>query len=193
MINTPQSPVPLAAAGMQANFYRLGSGARIAVACDSGLVSLQGSPINQPVSWDFDNQLLVPYAPAYNDVTITGATWASTSGGRTTFTVGTDLTAVLNAGDSIYVTGVVSTGATTDGYNGRFNVVSVTSSTVVVTQARSASPGTYASGGTIQSGGGALPVKVLDFNIGNSMTVDYDLATGFATWNRSGNAAIILI
>src|SRR5579871_5779514 len=43
MINTPQSPVPQATSGMSVHFYRLGTGARIAVACDPSLVSLDGS------------------------------------------------------------------------------------------------------------------------------------------------------
>jgi len=193
MVTSPQSPVPLAGTGMQVNFYRLGSGIRIPVPCAAGLTSLQGSPVNQRVSWDFVNQELVPYTPAYSAATITGATWASTAGGETTFAVGTDLSAVLAAGSVIDVSGVVSTGGTGAGYNGNFVVVSVTSTTIVVYQPSASSPGTYSSGGTVAAGGGALPVKVLDFNIGNSMTVSYNATTGFATWNRSGNTALILL
>lgn len=195
-INSPQSPVPLTPSYGLVNFYRLGSLARIAVACDPGLASLEGDPITQAVSWDFTAQELVAFTPAYNNVTISNAVWASTNGGQTTFTVGTNLTAVLAAGSTIDVTGVVNTGGAggaTNVFNGTWDVVSVTSGTVVVAQLASVSPGTYASGGTILAAGGALNVKVLDFNIGNSMTVVYNAATGFATWNRSGNAAIILL
>lgn len=193
MISTPQSPVPLAGTGMSVHFYRLGSNARVAVACDPILIDTENNPITQQLSWDFSDQLLVQYSPAFAATTITGATWAGTSGGQTTFTVGTDLTADLNAGDSITVSGVVSTGGTGVGYNGRFNVVSVTSTTVVVTQLSASSPGTYSSGGTITAGGGALPVRILEVDAGNSMTVNYDPSTGFATWNRNGSAAIILL
>lgn len=193
MINTPQSPVPLAGSGNMVNFYRLGTLARLAVACDPGLISINGTLITSQVSWDFTSQLLVPYTPAYNAVTITGATWANTSGGQTTFTVSTDLTAVLSAGSDIDVSGVVSTGGTGLGFNGLFKVVSVTSTTVVVTQAAASSPGTYSSGGTIAAGGGALPVKVLHVQATNAMTVVYDPVTGFATWNRNGSAALIQI
>jgi hypothetical protein len=59
MINTPNSPVPLAEAYMQVNFYRLGSGARIAVAIDPALISLYGQIITKPVGWDFTNQRLI--------------------------------------------------------------------------------------------------------------------------------------
>lgn len=103
MVNFPQSPVPQSAVGGLVNFYRLGSGARIAVAMDPALVSLEGEVITTQVSWDFTNQRLI----AYN--------------------------------------------------------------------------------------GSALPVRVIDVNIGNSMTVTYNSGTGFVTWNRSGSCAIILI
>lgn len=107
MIQTPQSPVPLSAAGMGINFFRFGSGARIAVACSNAVASaLLGGASNQVVYWDYTNQVL------------------------------------------------------------------------------------------LTSGTGALPVKVLDVNIGNSMVVTYNSGTGFATWTRSGsnaNCAIIQI
>ena len=54
-------------------------------------------------------------------------------------------------------------------------------------------PGAYVGGGQVDAGGGALNVKVLDIQVGNSMTVNYDPVTGFATWNRNGSTAIILI
>lgn len=194
MINSPQSPVPLAASNMQVNYYRLGSRARIAVACAASLIDLQGEVITTQVSWDFSAQQLVPYAPSYSNVTISGATWANTSGGQTTFTVGTDLTAILSAGSVIDVSGVVSTGGTGAGYNGNFVVVSVPDSThVVVTQVAASSPGTYDSGGIIAGGGGALPVKVLDVMASGCQTVDFDPTTNFATWNFNGSAAVILI
>lgn len=193
MINSPQSPVPLASGGGQVMYYRLGSRARVAVACAPGLISLRGGPVGAQVSWDFASQQLVPYAPAYNAVTITGAVWALTSGGQTTFTVGTDLTAVLAAGDTIDVSGVVSTGGTGVGYNGAFVVVSVTSTTVVVTQASASSPGTYSSGGTVAAGGGALNVEVLDVQATNCITVSYNAVTNLATWNYNGSAAVILL
>jgi hypothetical protein len=62
MINSPGSQVPLAGAGMQVNFYRLGSGARIVVAIDPALVNLYGQVITQQVSWDFTNQRLIAFA-----------------------------------------------------------------------------------------------------------------------------------
>jgi hypothetical protein len=193
MTTTPQSPVPLAGSSMSVNFYRLGSGARLALKAAPGLIALDGGIITQQVSWDFVGQQLVPYSPTYAANTITGAVWASTSGGRTTFTVSTDPTTLLDAGDVINVSGVVSTGGTGVGFNGAFVVVSTTSTTIVVTQAAASSPGTYSSGGSVAAGGGALACKVLEVALGNSMTVLYDAVTGFATWDRSGTTVVIQI
>jgi hypothetical protein len=70
MINSPQSPVPLAAAGGGAgppalpgggiNFFRLGSGARIWVQCSSATATaLAGGAVNQALYWDYTNQVLL--------------------------------------------------------------------------------------------------------------------------------------
>ena len=192
--------MPLALANMTVDFYRLGSGAQIPVACAPSLISLRTGVISAQVSWDFTNQLLVPYTPAYVANPITGATWANTAGGQVTFTVTNDLSAVLAAGSVIDVTGVVNTGGANTGvFNGNFTVVSVTSTTIVVTYAAASSPGTYASGGSVAAGGGALPVKVIQVRSDNCMTVNYSnpnanpAGTGYATWNYNGICALIQI
>lgn len=60
MIQTPQSPVPLASSGMGISLYRLGSRARIAVQVDSAVATaLQAGAINQVVYWDYANQKLL--------------------------------------------------------------------------------------------------------------------------------------
>jgi hypothetical protein len=51
-VNTPQSPVPQTAPGGFVSFYRLGSGARIAVEIDPAL-ALEGLPVNSAVGWDY--------------------------------------------------------------------------------------------------------------------------------------------
>lgn len=194
-VNSPQSEVPLTPTYGGVNFYRFGSGARIAVPCSTALANLEATPISVLVSWDYTTQQLIPYSPAYAAATISGATWASTSGGQVNFVVNVDYQALLTAGDLIEVTGVVNTGgASTSAYNGQWSVVSVPDSThVIVAAPASATIGTYASGGTVLAGGGALNVRLLRLELGNSMTVSYNSTTGFATWNRSGNAALILI
>jgi hypothetical protein len=60
MINSPQSPVPLAAGYMQVMFYRLGSMARLALKMDPTLAAaLYGLPVTEPIGWDFTNQMLI--------------------------------------------------------------------------------------------------------------------------------------
>jgi hypothetical protein len=53
MINTPQSPVPLASNHMMVAYYLFGSRARIPVPCDPALASQVGALYDTPVTWDF--------------------------------------------------------------------------------------------------------------------------------------------
>lgn len=182
MINTPQSPVPLAATGMQVNFYRMGSGARIAVKCDPALANFEGAGVTQAVSWDFSSQMLVPSEPVIAVNVLTSLTWsAGTATGSTTTNHG------IAVGQEFTISGVVPTG-----YNGSAIATSGTA-TNVLKWAIAANPGTVTTLGQVDAAGGALAVSVLDVKIGNCMVVSYDPATGFATWDRNGNCAIILI
>jgi hypothetical protein len=61
-VNTPQSQVPSSSPGGMVAFYRLGSQARIALAIDPTLISLEGGLITQQVSWDFTNQKIIAFA-----------------------------------------------------------------------------------------------------------------------------------
>ena len=62
MVVQPGSTVPLAGSGMQVNLFRMGSGARIVVGCSAALAAaLEGNAINQQVSWDFVNQVLIAF------------------------------------------------------------------------------------------------------------------------------------
>jgi hypothetical protein len=193
MINFPQSPVPLAASGMEVNYYRLGSNQRIVVACDPGFAATLvagGVPTTKAVMWDFTGQEVVDPA-TFGSGTITNAVWNNTSGGQVVFS--TTLTGVA-VDDTIDVSGIVS--APVGVFNGSFSVVAVNSGTsITVAYPEETSPGTYTSGGTIAaSTSNTLPIRgVLDVNIGNSMTVDYNSATGFATWNYAGTTAVILL
>ena len=189
-VNSPQSPVPLTGTAMQVNFYRLGSGARIAVACDPALVSLDGSIITQQVSWDFVNQLLIPYTGTLT-VNSTGSSYNNTTG-----LVTLKMTAPIgfSAGDAVIVSSL--TGSSITSQNGTYTVVAVTASDTFTYQAAAGADATTITGGSVTLGSGsdvAIPVDVLDVNVGNSMTVSYNSTTGFATWNRSGSCAIILI
>src|ERR1700677_2938619 len=81
-VNSPQSPVPLVGSLGQVNYYLLGSGARIPVAMDPSLVSLEGEIITTQVSWDFNNQVLQPYDASTATYSLTSITssYSSTTG-----------------------------------------------------------------------------------------------------------------
>lgn len=180
--NTPQSPVPLSGTGMLVNFYRLGSLARLAVKCSPNLSALAGSKIAASVSWDFTNQMLVPYsAPTFSSGAYSG----------TTVTLETTAAHGLLPGDTIIVSAATGTGSFA-AINGTYTLIAGTTGTTLKYTIASGLTLTI-TGATLATGGLLSTVRVLDVQIGNSMTVSYDSVTGFATWNRSGNAAIILL
>lgn len=186
MINFPQSPVPLAGSGMQVNYYRLGSGARIAVACDPSLASITGGVITQQVSWDFTNQLLIPYL---GTLTISSGTYNNTTG-LVTLTMSAPVT--FSAGDAVIISGLGGSGNYAS-LAGTFTSLSASGTTVTYNAGAGIGASAITSGSlTLGSGAStALPVEVLDVDVGNSMTVTY--SGGYATWNYGGTCAIILI
>lgn len=193
-INSPQSPVPLVGTGMTLNFYRRRSNARIAVACDPSLISLQTGVITQQVSWDFNNQVLQPYDAATATYALTSATAVYNNNGTWTVTVvGAVTSPVAAVGDQLFISGFTGTGNAF--VNGQQTVASFTDSQhyTFITAAPAAAIGTMGGSGVLNYGTGALDVRVLDVRVGNSMTVVYNPTTGFATWNRSGSCALILI
>lgn len=188
MVTSPQSPVPLIGSGGQVNYYPLGSLARIAVNCDPSLISLQGGPIGASVSWDFTNQLLVPFL---GGLTISSGTYNNTTG-IVTLVMAVPVT--FGAGDSIAVGTLAGTGAFAS-LGGTFTALSATGTTVTYQAAAGLGASTITSG-TLTVGGSAsqaLSVKVLDVRATNCETVVYASATGFATWNYNGSAALIQI
>ena len=195
MVNSPQSPVPLIGSGGLVNFYRLGSGARIPVAMDPSLVSAQGTIISQQVSWDFNDQFLTAYDASTATYSLTSITSTFASGVYTFVVVAAVATPVAAVGDIINVSGVTGTGAAY--VNGEQTVTAFTDDEHFSFQITAAT-GTIATGalsGTLllNYGTGALNVKILSVEIGNSMIVSYNPVTGFYSWNRSGSCAIILI
>lgn len=192
-IQTAQSQAPIAGIGMSVHYFRNGSNARIQVACDPSLASLESGSIggSNLVSWDFVGQQLVPYTAAWTANTTTAGSYSS---GSITFTTNTAHGVAVGSWFTI-------TGASPTGYNGTFKAITGTTGSTLVTNLQLvngvpsaiANPGSYVSGGALGAGGGALPVRVLKLSLGNSMTVYYNSITGFASWARNGNAAEILI
>jgi hypothetical protein len=187
-INSPQSPVPLAGSGMQVEYFRLGSGARIVLQADPLLVSLQGGLTTQQVAWDFTNQLLVPYIGA---LTVSSGSYNNTTG-IVTLVMSAPVT--FSPGDSITV---VVTGHTGNGNLLAGTYTALTASGTSVTYNAGAGIGASAiTSGTLTVGGAAssaLDVQVLDIVPTNCMTVDYPVVGGNATWNFNGAAAVVLI
>ncbi len=193
-INTPQSQVPLVGSGMTLNFYRLGSNARIAVACDPGLISLQTGVITQQVSWDFNNQVLQPYDASTPTYALTSATATYNNNGTwTVVVVGAVASPVAAVGDQIFISGFTGTG--NNYVNGQQTVTAFTDSQhySFITAAPAAAIGAMGGSGVLNYGVGALNVRVLDVRVGNSMTVQFNPTTGAANWNRAGSCALILI
>lgn len=189
MYNTPQSPVPLAGSYNQVMYYRLGSGARIAVACDPILISLRGGNISAQVSWDWVGQLLVPYI---GTLTISSGTYNNTTG-VVTLTMSAPIG--FSPGDDVVVSSLTGTGAYA-GLNGTFVALAGTTGSTVVYNAGAGVGASTITGGSLTLGSGAssaLPVKVLDVQATNCMTVNYNAATANASWNYNGACAVIQI
>jgi hypothetical protein len=173
----------------------MGSGIEIPVAMDPSLISLSGGLITQQVSWDFNNQVLQPYDASTATYSVTSLTASYSSGVWTFAVVMAAASPVGGVGDVINVSGVTGTGATL--INANQTVTAFTDNQHFSFQITAAS-GAFSAGaqsGTIvlNYGVGALPVKIVDINIGNSMTVAYNPTTGAATWNRQGSTALIQI
>lgn len=192
MVNNPSSPVPLTGSYGQVNFFRLGSGARVALAMAAELVSLEGEPVTTSLSWDFVQQELIPGIAAYAQQSVSSASYTSSTGILAlTFSTAPFGASIGTGANGVYIT---VSGITGGAVNGSWPVTGTASSgTVVSVQIPTGLGSLSLSGGTLLAGGGILPVKILDVNAGNSMTVSYNSTTGVATWNRSGYAAVVQI
>jgi hypothetical protein len=197
-INFPQSPVPLIPTGGMVNFYRLGSGARIKVACDPTLVNMEGGLINQNVSWDFNDSILQPYVASGATEAVTSMTWSTTNGGQVAVVM-TSAAIYAKVGDIINVSGVTNTGT---GAVALINTAQTINTWTDSTHFTFLLPGTATLwgtfGGTIVLNVGvvalnSIGIQVLEVQIGNSMTVNYNASNQFATWNFAASAALILL
>lgn len=194
-IVTPQSGVPLVTNGMGVNFFRLGSGARIAVKCDPTLAAaLLGDPITQAVSWDFANQQLIENQPAYDAASVQSATYTSSTGIIQLTFASAPAGASPTNGAFFSVSGLAGAGVAP--LNGDWQLVSSGSAGAVLSLQGPVGLGTLtitSSTGTLAAGGGTLACKVLNIQAGNSKTVSYNPATGFANWNTADTCALIQI
>jgi hypothetical protein len=184
-INTPQSTVPLTGSNMLVNFYRFNTNARIWLAVNPALVNLNGDIITTPVSWDFGAQEIVPFVAAYPQLAASSATYTS----------GTGVLAITFPSAPVPVVGdqVSVFGFTPAVLNGSWPVSAVAGN-IMSLQLPTGLGTLTVTGGTLQAGGGALPIRgILRVEAGNSMTVSYNAATGAANWNRQGSTALVLL
>jgi hypothetical protein len=198
---TPQGNVPLFGSSQSVNYLRLGSNMRLAVACASSMSSNEGATANQQVSWDFYNQMLIPYVAAWAAVAaggISSATYTSSTGilaltfGTAPF--GASVGSTMN-GYYITIGGLTGTGNGSQ-LNGNWAITSTASSGTVINVQAPAGLGSITvttTNGTLAQGGGALDVRLTEIYIGNCLTVAYNATTGFYNYNTNGNAALILL
>lgn len=184
---SPQNPVPISLANMSVHFYRLGSNARVPVQFDPALITLEDDIITSQVSWDYENQMLIPYVAAYPANVFTALTRALV-GGTYVATATTTTAHGINVGSDFNVSGT-----TPAAYNGQHTAIAGTAGSTLKWNIGPTDPGAETVLGQLDAGGGALPVRVINVKVGNCMTVDYDPATGVASWDRDGSCAVILI
>lgn len=191
------SSVPMSASGMTFNYQRLGSGARIWVAADPSLISLEGGVVGQQVSWDFNNQVLQPYDASTATIAASSTvTWAATNGGQLTFPVANWTGAFQpGAGDVLTISGATNSG--TGGaaaVNQAFVVVSsTTTEAVFAAPAATGVFGTIGGSPVLNFGTGALNVRVDALIPAGNMVVQYHPSNGTASWNYNGCCAVITI
>lgn len=196
MITTPQSTVPTSQANMTVSYYRLGSGARIALACDPALASLYGAVVGaaNQVSWDFHNMMLQPYVASGGTQAISsivvanGVATATLSGAITGWTI--------TVGDYVNISGATNSGTAPVGLlNQAQKVTSVTSPTVFTFNlpTNQGTWGTIGGSPVLTYGGTSFTCKILHVAIGNSKVVRWDSQNNVATWDDTGSCAVVLI
>lgn len=189
MVTSPQYTVPLAGSGMQVNYYPLGSLARVVVACDPSLVSLVGTGVQSQVTWDFTNQLLVPFL---GTLTIASGTYNNTTG-LVTLTMNASVT--FSAGDSITVANLGAGSGAYASLNGTYTVLSASGTTVTYNPGAGLGSASIGSGNVTVGGIASqdLNVEVLAVRASNCETVTYSASAGTVTWNYNGSAALIAL
>ena len=109
---------------------------------------------------------------------------ATVAGGVVTISATTASAHGLSTSTAFSITGAVPTA-----YNGAWVTATAPTTTTLTFTYAAAVTAT----GQLNAGGGALNVRVLETQVGNSKTVNYSTLTGAATWSLTGSTAIILI
>jgi hypothetical protein len=193
MVNSPTSTAPQAQPGQSANYYPLGSEARIVVACDPVLVDQQGQPIfaGGNLAWDFNDQKLVQASGADP---ITSGTYDPVTG-HIVLTMAA--TPAVSVGSSVTLSALTGTGAFAS-LNGTWPVIAPPpTGTSINLQGPVGLAATTITGGSLTTGValGTLPVPIqlLDVQATNCVNVSYDPVSGNTNWNFGGACAVIQI
>ena len=188
-IIAPGGGVPLFYSGSKVPFYLIGSNARIPLQIDPALVNQDGNLINTQVSWDFTQQRIGVYSPAYAQQTPSAYTGYVSSTGVLSLT----FTTAPGVAVGQYVTFAGFTGANI-GLNTDMAVLSSASGGTVLTfQAPIGLGSLTLSAGYLVAGGGALNVRIEQIKIGGCKVVTYNPSTGGISWTESGSVALALI
>lgn len=200
MVISAGNPVPLAGSGMQVMFFRLHSNARVIVAAAPAIVALETSSVGTQVSWDYVNQQLIPFVAAYATANVQSATYTSSTGILALTFAAAPLGAGIGAtanGVYLSISGLTTSAGSASVVNGDFPIVSTASAGTVINLQVATGQGTITingATGVLAAGGGALPgVKLIQVEANNSMTVNYNAATGITSWNYTGTVAVILL
>jgi hypothetical protein len=193
--------VPLFPSNAGINYYRIGSNMRIPVACAASMSSNEGASIAQQVSWDFFNQMLIPYVASWSAVAASGiasGTYTSSTGiialtfGTAPFGSGVGTTM-----NGVYVTIGGLTGTGVSALNGNWAITGTATSGTVISLQGPTGLGSLTlttTGGTLAAGGGALNVRLIEVLIGGCFTVPpVSSGSAYVNWNYNGNAALILV
>jgi hypothetical protein len=191
-VSSPSSNAPQAQAGMTANYYPIGSLARIIVACDPALADQQGDGVfaGASLAWDFNDQILVPYT---GSLAISSGTYVSGTG-VITLTMGVD--PGVSPGDSVTLSSLTGSGAYAS-LDGTWEVIAGTTGDTVVLQGPVGVGAAAITGGNLTTGAAlsTLPttIQLLDVQTSNCVTVDYTASSGATNWQFSGACAVLQI
>jgi hypothetical protein len=186
----PNGGIPLAYSGQKISYLNFGSNARIPLQIDPALVNQDGSITTTQFSWDFTEQRLTLYSPAYAQQTPSAYTSYTSATGLLVlaFTTATGLV----VGEYATLAGFTGANAA---LNGTWIVTASSGGGTSVTFQAPAGLGTLTlSAGYLVAGGGAVGIRQVEAILSTGCkTVTYNSSTGAVSWNESGAVAVCLI
>lgn len=189
-IITPGGSVPLLSTGQKVSYYLFGSNARVPLQIDPALVSQDGSLTTTQFSWDFNQQRITLYSPAYAQQTPSAYTSYTSATGALVLAFTTATGLVVGQ----YATLAGFTGANAS-LNGDWAVTASTGGGTSVTFQTVAGLGSLTlSAGYLVAGGGALGIRGIQaIKASGNKVVSYNSTTGAISWTESGAVALAVL